>query len=118
MRLWELYQESSDSQFEHDGQQYDLNHLLKITDGSEIHDIPLDQLKWILDWDDADPKRVKSADKSAPILVTWWSDEEEDTHKLVVLDGLHRTTRALKDGDEYIQGIYVDEDDLSLCKIK
>ncbi len=116
MRLYELYQEPEGSEFTHDGRDYDLNALLLVTGHFETHDIPIDQVVWVLEFDEPDPKRVAKADTQKPILVTWW--EDEDGHRLVVLDGLHRIARAQQDGDEFIRGRYVDADDLAPCLVE
>lgn len=115
MRLYELYQESQGSVFTHDGQKYDLNALLIVTEHFEVHDVPVSEVIWVLEWDEADPARVAKANIQKPILVTWWKDEDADDHKLVVLDGLHRIAKAQQSDLEYISARYVEAEDLKPC---
>lgn len=119
MRISELYQEPKGGTFTHDDATYDLNALLRVTDDSEIHDIPLDELEWVFDYDNpgAEYDRVESADLNAPIIVTWWRDDDDGDHKLVVLDGLHRIAKASENGLEYVKGIYVDAPELERCRL-
>ncbi len=117
-RLTELYQEDEGSTFTHDGKRYDLNELLKMLDDSESYEVPLDALDWVLEWDDADDERLAKADVTAPIIVTWWFDEDAGQHRLVVIDGLHRVKKALDKKMEFIPGHYVDNDDLAGCLVK
>ncbi len=117
MLLFELYDEPKVSTFTHDGRVYDLNKLLELSKDMDSDDIPLDQLIWVLDWDEPDPKRVKKADLTAPILVTWWHDDNQPS-QLVVLDGLHRLARAEQLHHETIVGKYIRHDMLEDCLYK
>lgn len=108
--LSELYSEPNskpgESTFTHDGVNYDLNGLLTYTLGMEQKMVPVSRLKWILKWDpmtQRDNPRINRADLSAPILVIKWHSQ------LVVLDGIHRLARALRDGVQELPAIFVPE---------
>ena len=92
MLLLELYQEGDDDSFTFDEKDYNINKIFQATEDAETIQIKVDDLKWILKYDDADPKRVKEADLDAPILVTKWRK------KWAAVDGLHRLTKAVEDG--------------------
>lgn len=88
MKLHEFYQEEKDSTFTHNGVEYDLNKVLRLTKDTPIIDVDVQDLMWILDHDTPDVQRVQRADISKPILVV-----NQDGEKVVV-DGLHRLAKA------------------------
>ena len=108
--ILERYHENG-STFTHDGEEYDLDKLLSLSDKLPIDDVPIDQLIWVFGHDDPeeDPKRVAKADVTAPILVTWWIPDRTKS-RLVVLDGLHRVARAEQLGMKTIPARYIDHD--------
>lgn len=90
MRLVEFYQEEPGGSFTHDGVEYDLNPLLRDTEDYPVKDIPVDDLKWIIDKEE----EFEYADTDVPILVTPWKD------KIAVIDGYHRLLKAVDKGLE------------------
>jgi hypothetical protein len=110
MLLFELYQEEDDSSVTHNGQRYNLNKLLSITENFKTRPFKVDELKWILKYDKPDPKRMEEADTSVPIIVTY------SNKKLVVIDGLHRLCKAIEKGLTHIEGKFVYKDVLEKCK--
>jgi len=104
-RLQEIYDEPEDSNFTHEGYNYDLNGLLSATLGMPIIQFSVSKLIWIFKWDPMTKKdnpRIKAADESAPILIT------KDKDQWVVLDGIHRLAAAVKDGMKELPAIVVD----------
>lgn len=93
MKICEFYQEEPGSSFTHDGKDYLLNPLVKFADKIPIRELPVTDLKWILDVNPHDKyydQRVEDADISIPLLVCKWND------RYVVLDGLHRLAKAVE----------------------
>lgn len=94
MKLFELYQEEKDSTVTHAGIEYSVNKLLADSEDSEVSDIEVSKLEWIIDGDkpvDSQGNtltRMKDADITKPILITKWKG------KWVVLDGIHRLLKA------------------------
>lgn len=107
MRLVEFYQEEPGGTFTHDGDEYSLNPLLKATDDYDVEDIPVDDLKWIIDSEED----FEYADTDVPILVTPWED------KLVVIDGYHRLLKAVDQGLETLPGKMVPKQVLDKYKL-
>lgn len=110
-RMLEAYQEEEDGSFTHDGDDYDLNALLRATEDLDVVKVSIDKLEWILDHDKPDFHRLVSADIDAPILITKWKG------KLTVIDGLHRLAAALIQGEERIKAKLVDRDLLAKFRI-
>jgi hypothetical protein len=80
-------------------------------DNLPIIQFNVNELAWILEWDTPDPIRIRSADLSAPILVTTWQE------KFVVLDGLHRLAKAVYQSEKYIYGKYIPNEVMPIFKI-
>jgi hypothetical protein len=91
VELMEAYSEYR-SFFFHQGRRYSLNKLLAATAKLKTERVPMSRLAWNLAGD-ADPERVAAADPSVPILVFRQGTRE------VIVDGLHRTKKALALGD-------------------
>lgn len=102
-QIIELYSEPDRSTFTHDGSTYDLNGLLSYTLGMNRKMLPVASLKWILKWDRVGGARVRNADLTAPILVVDWKG------KLVVVDGVHRLTKAVRSGVKELPSIFVSD---------
>ena len=90
--LDKIYQEGENDTFVSGGVTYPINKYLKIGATKPTVQIPVSELKWVLQYDKADPARVEKADITAPLLVTKWQG------KLVAVDGLHRLTKAVQQG--------------------
>lgn len=88
-RTVETYQEEPEGTFTHDGEEYDLNAVLKAVEHQETIEIDIDQLDWVLDYDTPDEDRLEAADTDAPIVVAI---------RMTVVDGLHRLAKAKKEG--------------------
>lgn len=84
-----MYQEGSGSTFTHNGKEYPLDPFLKRAAKLPVRQIPLDKLRWNLDYGSADPVRVAKADTSVPILFT-----VDPKWGYTVVDGFHRLTKA------------------------
>ncbi len=106
------YKENPKSTFTHDGQEYDLNKLLKLTHGEKGNNFPIKELKWILKHTKVTKSRVEKADISYPILIG------KMDNKWVVYDGVHRLTKAIEEDKTNIKAIKVSNYLLNKCKIK
>lgn len=87
-----MYQEGKDSTFTHNGKTWPLDPFLKRAAKLPVRQIPLDRLKWNLQYGTADPDRVAKADLSVPILFT-----VDPKWGYTVVDGFHRLTKAFAD---------------------
>lgn len=113
MLLIELYQEEKGGSFTHDGNEYDLNTVLKATDKQDVIQVPVSDLKWEAEGESiesAEEQRIKDADITKPILVTKWKDQDET--KLVTVDGFHRLMKAIRDGVKHLPGRMVSKSQL------
>jgi len=106
------YRENPGSSFTHDDKEYDLNKLLKLTQGKDGSNFPIKELKWILKHTKVTKNRVKKADLKYPILIGKMDD------KWVVYDGAHRLTKAVEEDRKNIKAIKVSNYILNKCKIK
>lgn len=111
MKLLELYQEEPGSSFTNDDVEYDLNKVLQDVDDYPKVMFFVKDLKWVLKYDKADPERIEKANLKTPILVTYFDE------KFVVVDGLHRLTKAVQEKDKYIVGKVVPYDILDRDKV-
>lgn len=84
------YREEDDSTFESNGKVYNLNKLFQQTDNVKVIIYPVSKLKWVLKYCEPDPQRVAAADIEAPLLIA------EMDKRIVVVDGLHRLTKAVQ----------------------
>jgi len=109
--LAELYQEESDSTFTHNGIEYNLNKLFKLTEFTDVKMVAVDKLKWILKYFDHDKSREKKSDPSIPILIT------KSIDGLVTLDGMHRLKKDYDSGVKEIPTKYVTPEMLSKVKL-
>lgn len=127
MRYYELtedydhkYREGPESTFTHDGKEYKLDTVFKYIKDVPIVQFPLDKLLWMLEGDTVDPnygdavyfQREADADLTAPIIVTPWQDA------WVVVDGMHRLTKAVRQGLESLPAKVIHDVILALAEIK
>ena len=105
------YRENPKSTFTHDGTEYDLNKLLKLTSTSKGSNFPVKELRWILNHTDVQKVRVEKADLKYPILIGKLKS------KWVVYDGAHRLTKAVEENRNNIKAIKVSDYILNKCKI-
>lgn len=108
LKLLEYYHERNDSTFSHDGKEYRLNIVFKLTDNEPIKMYPVDKMKWILKYKEEARPHI---DISKPILVTKWHG------LLVVLDGWHRLKKAVKIGKKELPGRMVTPEVLKQARI-
>lgn len=93
------YQEGKDSTFTHNGKEYYIDPFLKRAEHLPVKSVPMSRLEWnVLDCK-PDPERVKTADINYPILYTI-----DPKWGYVVVDGLHRLTKAYQMGKQSIKG--------------
>src|ERR1035437_1041422 len=98
MKISELYQEEPGGSFTNDDKEYDLKDAVQ-----DVDDYPkvlffTKDLRWVLKYDRPDKERVEKANLNSPILVTYYED------KFVVIDGLHRLAKAVKEKEKHIIG--------------
>ena len=99
MKVSDFYQEEKVPgfcTFTHEGNEYDLNPLFKLTADFPVFYIPVSKLAWCLDGVALDPERVKAADTSVPILVS------PALEGMVPVDGAHRLQKAINMGLTHI----------------
>lgn len=105
--LNELYGEPDDGTFTHDGVDYNLNGILNATLGLPIEQVPVSELTWILKYDHMtaeDDPRIANADLTAPLLLIHWEGQ------LVVLDGIHRLAKAVREGVSTLPATMVNQE--------
>lgn len=102
--LIESYTEESDSTFQNGKDVYQLNKIFKLSEDIKPTTMAISDLSWILKYTDVDPKRVKSADISVPILV--WKDKGQ----WITVDGAHRLKKAMDEQKDIISVKVLDND--------
>lgn len=106
-----LYQEEG-STFSHQGKEYDLNTLFRLTQDRKPVKLELSKLTWILEYGEPDEDRVKAADTSVPILVV------HSGNTYYEIDGFHRLTKAKREGLKTIPVILITDAELATAEIK
>lgn len=104
------YSEEETSTVTHDGEEYSVNKLLRISDNLQIHSIPVSALTWNIDPTSMDPHRIYAADPNVPVLITPYEDQ------LTVIDGAHRIAKAMQTKLPTIRCKYISPGMLSQCK--
>lgn len=84
------YREDEPSNFTHAGKKYSLNKIFGQVENQPIIQIPIEELKWILEYAIPNPEREKNADLSTPILI------HKLEEKWATIDRLHRLAKAAK----------------------
>lgn len=110
----ELYQEEKGSTFTHDGDDYDINKLFKLSEKLPVIKTKVSDLEWInkgFKPSKRDLRREKEADDNVPILITKWHN------KLVVLDGFHRLLKAEDSNIKELPARIIDKKMLDSCLI-
>lgn len=100
------YREGGGS-FTHQGTEYDLDHALSLADKQPVTSTRVKDLAWVLRHGKADPERVRRADLSAPLLVSYTS-----AGRPTVVDGFHRLTKANNEGVASVPTRFVDRKEL------
>ena len=100
-----------ESYFEHNGELYDLNKLIKYSNKNKVYEVNVTKLKWILKYTVVDKERVIKSDINIPILVT------KIDKKYYIVDGVHRLKKALENNIEHIKAKFISQKILSMCKI-
>jgi hypothetical protein len=103
---YDCYQEEIDSEFTHDGNRYNLNKVLELVSKKPVSNIGINKLDWILKHTDVDEERAKKADVTTPILITDYKG------KIAVVDGVHRLSKAKKEGVEELPTRYISSEEL------
>lgn len=101
-----VYQEEPGGTITHDGVEYDLNQLLRLTAALPAQLVAIRKLVWVLDYDTPDPLRVANADLNAPVIVM--RDRRDGKERWTVLDGLHRLARAKELNVRYLRARIVE----------
>ena len=94
--------------FTHDSKSYDLNKVLAVASSKKPQPFKVADLIWVLSHDTPDPKRVRSADVSAPVVIT-----PDKRGRMTVVDGLHRLAKASAMGLKSIPGIKLTKAELT-----
>ena len=84
---------SEGGSFTHDGARYSLREAFRVANTKPTRQVRVDDLKWVLAYDRPDPKRLRAADLSAPILVV-----PDRRGRPTAVDGLHRLSKAVREG--------------------
>lgn len=104
------YQEAN-SIFASNGKHYDLNVLFKLVENKPIKTVLIDHLVWQLDRK-LDPARIDRVDLSYPILIT-----EDPDGFILIVDGEHRTHKAIESGLRDIQAKQITPEELEQARI-
>jgi hypothetical protein len=83
--------------FTHDGKRYSLQEAFQSARVKPTKQVPVDDLKWVLAYDRPDPARLAAADLTTPVLVA-----PDRQGRPTVIDGLHRLTKAVQEGQKTI----------------
>ena len=111
------YKEGEESTFTHFGKEYLVDDLIALTKHMSVKSLEISRLDWIFEFSTPDESRVDSADLSIPIIVT--KDIVDGKTQYIVLDGLHRLSKADRLGKKYIQCYIVPKDEIeNLREIK
>lgn len=105
-----LYRETG--YFGHNGNKYNINKIFKIVLNKPIYQYNVNNLKWVLKYTKTYKKRILMADITVPIIVTKFQN------KLLVVDGAHRLTKAIKEHKKIILGKYITLQELESTKLK
>lgn len=95
------YYTEPNSTFTHNKNKYYVNDLLELSRKYQVKDYKVDDLKWIFKYAEIETDRPNKPDLKYPIILTDYG------RRLVVIDGLHRLSKAIKDNIETIKGIYI-----------
>lgn len=106
------YSEGATSTVTHNGNEYKLDTLFRITASRSVISIPVSKLKWVMEYTKTYASRVDVADLKIPILVY-----EDKRYGLTVLDGAHRLAKAIKNNQFALPVIMVTDEDLLKSKI-
>jgi hypothetical protein len=98
------YQEETGGLFSSEGTNYDLNKIFRISHKKEVKNVPVEDLKWILQFvpdENSDQDRTAKADLNAPVIVVRQKDRS------VVVDGVHRLRKAVSQKNSSIKAVYI-----------
>lgn len=100
------YFEGENSTVSHEGKLYSVDALLKVAYSKKETETLLKDLIWVLAYSQPDEERVQKADISFPVIVL------DEGSRMVVLDGLHRLTKAYRLGRTKIKSFILKPEDL------
>jgi hypothetical protein len=104
------YREGSHSTVTHMGETILVDNLLKLTQTQEYPRlVKVSDLVWILSETKVDQDRVTKADTRFPLIVL-----QEHSGRLVVLDGVHRLTKLMRQYTQFARCFIVTETDLKV----
>ena len=90
---WKTAAYEEGGSFTHDGQKYSLREAFRTARTKPTERIDVDKLKWVLQYDRPDPKRLAAANLNAPVIVA-----PDRRGRPTVVDGLHRLSKAVQQG--------------------
>ena len=90
---WKTAAYEEGGSFTHDGQKYSLREAFRTARAKPTKQVDVDKLKWVLQYDRPNPKRLASANLNAPIIVA-----PDRRGRPTVVDGLHRLSKAVQQG--------------------
>ena len=79
--------------FTHDGQKYSLREAFRTARTKPTKQVDVENLKWVLQYDRPNPKRLAAANLNAPLIVA-----PDRRGRPTVVDGLHRLAKAVQQG--------------------
>lgn len=98
--------------FTHDGVEYDLGLVWRLTQELPIEAFKLSDLKWLIDECVPDPDHAKRwPNMSRPILVVMWEG------RICCIDGYHRICNAIEMGWEELRGRWVSDEIMKQARI-
>lgn len=90
----------------HNNKLYDLNKILKIVENKQPKLFPISKLKWILKYTKVWKNRIKKSSLNYPIIIT------KEDGKYIVIDGVHRLTKAINLNNRNIMCKYVSKKEI------
>jgi hypothetical protein len=105
--IYKPYREGPSSTFTHNQKRYGLDDAIEAAENKPVVQVPVKDLVWIFKYSRPSANRTRQADPRVPVLVTKWGDRD------VVIDGLHRLSRAQEIGLDTIPVRRLSEEDLT-----
>lgn len=92
-----IYREGKNSTFTSNGKTYGLDGIFEATHKYSITVMPVSKLSWVIPYTNPDADRIDKADVKVPIIVVR-DLSQPAAEQFIVVDGLHRLARAIRDG--------------------
>lgn len=106
------YREGIDSTATINGKRYRLDTLFEIVQNRSVVRIEVSKLTWVLKYTEVDQDRVVKADTGVPVMV--YRDPE---YGLIVIDGAHRLTKAVKLKQRFILAYMLTDQDMRKAEV-